>query len=91
MLEKDLESLKNRVAAMPLDGLEHHVWRRVAADQDMVRTNRLILACQACVIAMVIAGSAFSDLAFGGSQPTLDAFSLDDLPAPSTLLLGHRT
>ncbi|MCA0201040.1 MAG: hypothetical protein LCH56_09385 [Proteobacteria bacterium] len=91
MLEKDLESLKTLVSATPLEGLEGQVWRRVAADEAMVRMNRLILACQAGVVVMFIAGGALSALALRSPQPALDAFSLERLPAPSTLLLGHST
>lgn len=89
MLEKDLETLKNLAAETPLEGLEDGVWRRVTADHELVRMRGLILTCQAGVVALVIAGGAVSGLALRSQAPVaLDAFSLEGLPAPSTLLLG---
>ncbi|MGE3333594.1 MAG: hypothetical protein AB7I36_08120 [Rhodospirillaceae bacterium] len=94
MLEKDLEVLRESVAATPLHGLEAAVWQRVAADEQVTRMRHLVLGCQAGVVAIAVVGG----IALGGyrldgasAMPGLDAFSLRTLPAPSTLLLGSSS
>mgnify|MGYP000308052930 CR=1 FL=1 len=94
MLEKDLETLKNTLPTPALERLEADIWHKVAADQDAARLRRIVLTCQASVVAMVVVGG----LAIGGPAPRdakassgFDAFSLRTLPAPSTLLLGTHS
>ena len=94
MLEKDLETLRNSLAAPTLEGLEAGIWQKVAADEEAVRLRRIVLTCQASVVAMVVVGGiAFSVVAPRGASasPGFDAFSLRGLPAPSTLLLGGHS
>lgn len=94
MLENDLEKLRNSLAAPALEGLEVAVWQKVAADQEAARLRRIVLTCQASVVAMVIAGGfALGPLAprEASASPGFDAFSLRSLPAPSTLLLGSHS
>lgn len=94
MLEKDLETLRNSLAAPALDGLEAGIWQKVAADQEAARFRRIVLTCQAGAVAMVIVGGlAFSGVAprEASASPSFDAFSLRGLPAPSTLLLGTQS
>lgn len=93
MLEKDLKSLRNSLPTPALEGLAAGIWQKVAADQEAARLRRIVLTCQASVVAMVIVGG----LALGGvapraasASPDFDAFSLRGLPAPSTLLLGTQ-
>ena len=93
MLEKDLESLRNSLPTPALEGLTAGVWQKVAADQEAARLRRIVLTCQASVVAMVVVGG----LALSGVAPReasasagFDAFSLRGLPAPSTLLLGTQ-
>ena len=93
MLENDLESLRNSLAAPGLEGLEAGIWQKVAADQEAARLRKIVLTCQASVVAMVIAGGiALSGVAPRNAQASMgfDAFSLRSLPAPSTLLLGSH-
>lgn len=92
MLDKDLEALRNSLAPPALDGLEAGIWQKVAADQEAARLRRIVLTCQASVVALVIAGG----FALGSVAPRdakastgFDAFSLRGVPAPSTLLLGR--
>ena len=94
MLEKDLESLRNSLTAPSLEGLEAGIWQKVAADQEGARLRRIVLTCQASVVAMVIVGGiALSGVASrnASASPGFDAFSLRGLPAPSTLLLGSHS
>ena len=92
MLERDLEALKNLVAEVRLDGLENGIWRRLTADQELTRMRRLILGCQAGVVAVFIIASAVGGVALRGNPPPpgLDAFSVNGMPTPSTLLLGNH-
>lgn len=94
MLEKDLETLRNSLTTPALEGLEAGIWQKVAADQEAVRLRRIVLTCQAGVVAMVIIGGfALSGVAprDASASPGFDAFSLRGLPAPSTLLLGTQS
>lgn len=94
MLEKDLQTLRNSLAAPALEGLEAGIWQKVGADEEAARLRRIVLTCQASVVAMVIAGGlALSGVAprDASASPGFDAFSLRGLPAPSTLLLGAHS
>ncbi len=91
MLENDLQTLKAAVTPSSLEGLEAVIWHKVAADQEGARLRRIVLTCQAGVIAMVLVGGVVltgipSQSASASSG--FDAFSLRGMPAPSTLLLG---
>lgn len=94
MLENDLTYLKNATTVPPLEGVEDSVWRQIAADHETARFRRIVLTCQASVVAMVVAGG----LALTGfpsreanASPSFEAFSLRSVPAPSTLLLGNHS
>ncbi|MBY0511821.1 MAG: hypothetical protein K2P94_16910 [Rhodospirillaceae bacterium] len=94
MLERDLEALRNSVAVPALEGLEAGIWQKIAADQEAARQRRIVLTCQASVVAMVVVvGIALSGVAprDASASPGFDAFSLRGLPAPSTLLLGSHS
>lgn len=94
MLEKDLEVLKATARAPALEGLEAGIWHRISVDQEAARARRIVLTCQASLVAMVVIGGiALSGLAPPDAtvSPGFDAFSLRSLPAPSTLLLGGHT
>jgi hypothetical protein len=94
MLETDLENFRNSLALPSLDGLEGDVWQKIAADQEATRMRQIVLTCQAGVVAMVVAGGlALSGIASkeASASSEFDAFSLKNVPAPSTLLLGVRS
>lgn len=94
MLENDLKALGTSMAVPALDGLEAGIWHKVAADQETARLRRIVLTCQAGVVAMVVVGgltlTGFSSRDANAS-PGFDAFSLRSIPAPSTLLLGSSS
>lgn len=94
MLENDLENLRNSLTAPALEGLESGIWHKVAVDHEAARLRRIVLTCQASVVAMVIVGGiALSSFAprDANASPGFDAFTLRGLPAPSTLLLGAQS
>lgn len=93
MLENDLDNLRHALTPA-LDGLEMGIWQKVAANQEAARVRRFVLTCQASVVAMVVAGGiALSgvDSREAVAAPGFDAFSLRNMPAPSTLLLGNHS
>lgn len=94
MLENDLENFRNSLTLPSLDGVMDNVWQKIAADKEATRLRHIVLTCQAGVVAAVVAGG----LVLGGVTSTeasasseFDAFSLKNVPAPSTLLLGVRS
>ncbi len=94
MLENDLENLRNSLVTPGLEGLEAGIWHKVAADQEAARLRRIVLTCQAGVVAIVIMGGfALGSFAprDANASPGFDAFSLRGVPAPSTLLLGAQS
>lgn len=94
MLENDLKALRTSIPVPALDGLEADIWHKVAADQESARLRRIVLIFQAGVVAMVVAGGAvLTGLAprDANASPGFDAFSLRNVPAPSTLLLGSHS
>lgn len=94
MLENDLENLRTALVVPDLEQVDAGIWHKVSADQESVRLRRLLLTCQAGVVAMVMAGGlALSGVAprEANASPGFDAFSLRDIPAPSTLLLGRHS
>ena len=95
MIEGNLRDLTGRPPDRSLDTLEADIWAGVAARQEANRTARLVLSCQALVVAAalilsLIAGSQIGhSLAreTGGQNSFANGLEL----APSTLLLGHPT
>ena len=94
MLEKDLESLRNLVPTGPLDGLEAAVWEKVEAESEVARLRHIVLGCQAGAVVLMVMGSVLlGNLTPRNTDRTrgLGAFSIEGIPAPSTLLLGAHT
>jgi hypothetical protein len=95
MNEDDIRSLAGQEPDRSLDTLEADVWAGVAARQAADRISRLVLSCQAFVVAAALVSSLIAGSQIGhalaketGQQ---SSFANGMELAPSTLLLGHPT
>ena len=94
MLEADITKLNQQTPRRSLDGLEADVWEGVAAQESTKRATRVVMACQAVVIAVAVTGSIAAGSRAGGAahqSAELGVFSLRADLAPSTLLAGDKS
>ena len=92
MIEADIHRLNDQEPQKPLDGMEADIWAGVEARIEAKKTSRVVLSCQAAVLAIALVGSVvIGDRAgvadTGGAG--LDVFAIRGDLAPSTRLLGH--
>lgn len=95
MNEDDIRSLTEQKPDQSLDTLEADVWAGVTARQEADRISRLVLSCQALVIAAALVSSVVVGNQIGHALAKeagqKNSFANGMELAPSTLLLGHPT
>ncbi len=95
MDENDLRALTEQAPDRSLDTLESDIWARVGARQEANRVSRLVLCCQALVVAAGLVSSLIAGNQIGHSlakQSSAGSGFANGMDlAPSTLLLGRPT
>jgi len=91
MIERDILRLSEQ-PGRPLDRMEADIWAGVAARTESRRASRVVLSCQAAVLAIALVGSvaAGTRAAIMDNQAAgLGVFSTRADLSPSTLLIGR--
>jgi hypothetical protein len=90
MIDRDLDTLNAKEPDHGLGALESDVWARVAAREQSRVISRTVLASQALILALALAGSVMTGYHRGAFSPPSDlgVFSPHTPMAASTLLAG---
>lgn len=95
MIDDDIGNLVLGEPIPALDLLEADIWEGVATRQEATRISRVVVMCQAMVLALGLLGSIAFGSQVGYSALSAPADLLTSASgmafAPSTLLLGRHT
>ena len=94
MSDEELRTLFDQPIDRSLDGLEQGIWYGVAVRDQERRTGKLIMACQAGVLAVAVLVGGAAGLAMArnvaSGRSDIVTFFPGAQHAPSTLLFGQR-
>lgn len=89
MIDRDLQTLTDLRADIPLDRLEADVWTGIGKLDAARRAGRVITSCQAVALVVALLGSAAAGAATASAHPAGGGLALASGGlAPSNLLLG---
>ena len=92
MIEAEIRKLNEREPRRSLDKLEADIWAGVDAGVRAHRISRIVVSCQAAVLALALFGSVAAGTQAAMDEnltPALDVFSIRKDLTPASRLIGH--